>query len=247
MAAIVYGSDRRDYGSDRRDYGSDRYGSDRRDYGSDRRDYARDRYGSDRRDYGSDRRDYGSDRRDYGSDRRDYGSDRRDYGSDRYGSDRRDYGSDRRDYGSDRRDYGSDRRPVYGSDRRDYGSDPRDSGSDQVVVRDAEYAQYKLKKIFNDNWTTGELEVESLPFKLRYRATQANHGGAAQAPPPQPTKQPRRDGHDQLQMRAPDNHRGLHRFGGGGFSSGPAGACADCVRHDRGSGRAFSSIRRPSA
>ena len=165
--------DQQRYGSDRRDYGSDRYGSDRRDYGSDRRDYGSDRYGSDRRDYGSDRRDYGSDR--YGSDRRDYGSDRRDYGSDRYGSDRRDYGSDRRDYGSDRRDYGSDRRD-YGSDRRDYasdrrncdpqdsgtrrdcdrrdyGSDRRDYGSDQVVINDPDYAQYKLKKIFEDNWT----------------------------------------------------------------------------------------------
>ena len=83
----------------------------------------------------------GSDRRDYGSDRGDYGSDRRDYGSDRYGSDRRDYGSDRRDYGSDRRDYGSDR---------------RDYGSDRVVVNDAEYAHYKLKKIFAENWTTGD-------------------------------------------------------------------------------------------
>ncbi len=74
----------------------------------------------------------------FGSDR--YGSDR--YGSDRYGSDR--YGSDR--YGSDR--YGSDR---YGSDR--YGSDRRDYGSDQVVINDPEYAQYKLKKIFEDSWT----------------------------------------------------------------------------------------------
>jgi|HubBroStandDraft_6_1064221.scaffolds.fasta_scaffold918859_1 hypothetical protein len=95
----------------------------------------------------------GSDRRDYGSDRGDYGSDRRDYGSDRYGSDRRDYGSDRRDYGSDRRDYASDR---YGSDRRDYGSDRRDYVSDRVVVNDAEYAHYKLKKIFAENWTTGD-------------------------------------------------------------------------------------------
>jgi hypothetical protein len=109
-----------------------------------------DRYGSDR--YGSDR--YGSDR--YGSDR--YGSDR--YGSDRYGSDR--YGSDRdtsvsaaqaeRDwqeylrqnrYGSDR--YGSDR---YGSDR--YGSDP---AQQRIYINDPEYAQYKLKKDFEDNWT----------------------------------------------------------------------------------------------
>jgi hypothetical protein len=113
------------------------------------------RLGSDRRDYGSDRRDYGSDRRDYGSDReagpttaqgererQDWQQDRRRY----YGSDRRDYASDR--YGSDRRDYGSD--------RRDYGSDRRDYGSDRVVVNDAEYAQYKLKKIFADNWTTGD-------------------------------------------------------------------------------------------
>jgi hypothetical protein len=120
-----YGSDR--YGSDR--YGSDRYGSDR--YGSDR--YGSDRYGSDR--YGSDR--YGSDR--YGSDR--YGSDR--YGSDRYGSDR--YGSDR--YGSDR--YGSDR---YGSDR--YGSDRYGSDRPGVVINDPDYAQYKLRKSFEDNWTT---------------------------------------------------------------------------------------------
>ena len=86
-----------------------------------------DRYGSDR---------YGSDR--YGSDR--YGSDR--YGSDRYGSDR--YGSDR--YGSDR--YGSDR---YGSDR--YGSDP---AQQRAYINDPEYAQYKLKNIFEDNWTSSD-------------------------------------------------------------------------------------------
>ena len=127
--------DQQRYGSDRRDYGSDRYGSDRRDYGSDRRDYGSDRYGSDRRDYGSDRRDYGSDRRDYGSDRRDYGSDRRDYASDRRNCDPQDSGT--------RRD----------CDRRDYGSDRRDYGSDQVVINDPDYAQYKLKKIFEDNWT----------------------------------------------------------------------------------------------
>jgi hypothetical protein len=167
-----YGSDR--YGSDR--YGSDRYGSDR--YGSDR--YGSDRYGSDR--YGSDRdtsvsaaqaerdwqeylrqnRRYGSDR--YGSDRdtsvsaaqaeRDwqeylrqsrYGSDR--YGSDRYGSDR--YGSDR--YGSNR--YGSDR---YGSDR--YGSDRygSDRAQQRIYINDPEYAQYKLKKDFEDNWTASD-------------------------------------------------------------------------------------------
>ena len=48
-----------------------------------------------------------------------------------------------------------------GSDRRDYGSDRRDYGSGRVVVNDDEYARYKLKKIFADNWTT-RLEVESL-------------------------------------------------------------------------------------
>jgi hypothetical protein len=141
---IIFRSGNRLYLVDAPTVEGTRLGSDRRDYGSDRRDYGSDRYGSDRRDYGSDRRDYGSDR--YGSDRRDYGSDRRDYGSDRYGSDRRDYGSDRRDYGSDR----------YGSDRRDYGSDRRDYAGERVVVNDAEYAQYKLKKIFSDNWTTGD-------------------------------------------------------------------------------------------
>jgi hypothetical protein len=172
-----YGSDRRDYGSDRRDYGSDRrdYGSDRRDYGSDRRDY-----GSDRRDYGSDRRDYATDRRncdpldsgnrqdcerrDYGSDRRDYGSDRRDYGSDRdenpstaqsvrewrewlqsqrQSNNRRDYGSDRRDYGSDRRDYGSNRTAT-------------EFNPQGAHVNDPEYAQYRLKRFFDENWTASD-------------------------------------------------------------------------------------------
>jgi hypothetical protein len=85
----------------------------------------------------ADQQRFGSDR--YGSNR--YGSDR--YGSDRYGSDR--YGSDR--YGSDR--YGSDR---YGSDR--YGSDRYGSDRPGVVINDPDYAQYKLKKSFEDNWTT---------------------------------------------------------------------------------------------
>ena len=82
-----------------------------------------------------------------------YGSDRRDYGSDRYGSDRRDYGSDR--YGSDRRDYGSDR---YGSDRRDYGSDRygADQATQRVYISDPEYAQFRLRKAFEDNWTAAE-------------------------------------------------------------------------------------------
>jgi len=85
----------------------------------------------------------GSDRRDYGSDRRDYGSDRRDYGSDREAGPTTAQGE------RERQDWQQDRRRYYGSDRRDY-------GSDRVVVNDAEYAQYKLKKIFADNWTTGD-------------------------------------------------------------------------------------------
>jgi hypothetical protein len=130
----------------------DRYGSDR--YGSDR-------YGSDR--YGSDR--YGSDR--YGSDR--YGIDR--YGSDRYGSDRdtsvsaaqaeRDWQEYRRQnrYGSDR--YGSDRDTSVSAaqaerDWQEYLHGKARYGSDRVVIDDPEYADYKLKKIFSDNWSANE-------------------------------------------------------------------------------------------
>ena len=61
--------------------------------------------------------------------------------SDRYGSDRRDYGSDR--YGSDRRDYGSDR---YGADQ----------ATQRVYISDPEYAQFRLRKAFEDNWTAAE-------------------------------------------------------------------------------------------
>ena len=130
--------------------GSDRYGGSRNDYGSDR-------YGGSRNDYGSDRGDRGGikigplgqcfDPRgcdDYASGR--YGGSRNDYGSDRFGGSRNDYGSDR--YGGSRNDYGSDR---YGGSRNDYGSDRY--GGERVVIDDPDYAQYKLKKIFQDNWT----------------------------------------------------------------------------------------------
>jgi len=150
--------------------GSDRYGGSRNDYGSDRGDrggikigplgqcfdprgcddYASGRYGSDRGDRGGikigplgqcfDPR--GCD--DYASGR--YGGSRNDYGSDRFGGSRNDYGSDR--YGGSRNDYGSDR---YGGSRNDYGSDRY--GGERVVIDDPDYAQYKLKKIFQDNWT----------------------------------------------------------------------------------------------
>ena len=116
-----------------------------------------DRYGGSRNDYGSDR--YGGSRNDYGSDRGDRGGikigplgqcfDPRgcdDYGSARYGGSRNDYGSDR--YGGSRNDYASDR---YGGSRNDYGSDRY--GGERVVIDDPDYAQYKLKKIFQDNWT----------------------------------------------------------------------------------------------
>ena len=133
IEGVRLGSDR--YGGSRNDYGSDRYGGSRNDYGSDR-------YGGSRNDYGSDR--YGGRRNDYGSDR--YGGSRNDYGSDRYGGSRNDYGSDR--YGGSRNDYASDR---YGGSRNDYGSDRY--GGERVVIDDPDYAQYKLKKIFQDNWT----------------------------------------------------------------------------------------------
>ena len=160
IEGVRLGSDR--YGGSRNDYGSDRYGGSRNDYGSDRGDrggikigplgqcfdprgcddYASGRYGGSRNDYGSDR--FGGSRNDYGSDR--YGGSRNDYGSDRYGGSRNDYGSDR--YGGSRNDYASDR---YGGSRNDYGSDRY--GGERVVIDDPDYAQYKLKKIFQDNWT----------------------------------------------------------------------------------------------
>ncbi len=94
----------------------------------------------------------------------------------RYGSDRRDYGSDRRDYGSDRdesaspaqaerdwREYQQSLRQSRNqrgssSDRRDYGSDRYAGEPDQarVYVNDPDYAQYRLRKVFDENWTTSD-------------------------------------------------------------------------------------------
>ena len=148
IEGVRLGSDR--YGGSRNDYGSDRYGGSRNDYGSDRGDRGGIKIGPlgqcfDPRgcdDYPSGR--YGGSRNDYASDR--YGGSRNDYGSDRFGGSRNDYGSDR--YGGSRNDYGSDR---YGGSRNDYGSDRY--GGERVVIDDPDYAQYKLKKIFQDNWT----------------------------------------------------------------------------------------------
>jgi hypothetical protein len=60
--------------------------------------------------------------------------------------------------------------PRYGSDRdtsvsaaqaeRDWQDFLRNSrfGSDRLVINDPEYAQYKLKKIFDENWTASDLK-----------------------------------------------------------------------------------------
>ena len=118
--------------------GSDRYGGSRNDYGSDRGDRGGIKIGP----LGQCFDPRGCD--DYASGR--YGGSRNEYASDRYGGSRNDYGSDR--YGGSRNDYGSDR---YGGSRNDYGSDRY--GGERVVIDDPDYAQYKLKKIFQDNWT----------------------------------------------------------------------------------------------
>ena len=46
----------------------------------------------------------------------------------------------------------------YGSDRRDYGSDRygADQATQRVYISDPEYAQFRLRKAFEDNWTAAE-------------------------------------------------------------------------------------------
>jgi hypothetical protein len=137
-----YGSDRRDYGSDRRDYATDRRNCDPLD-GGNRQDCERRDYGSDRRDYGSDRRDYGSDRDENPSTAQSVREWREWLQSQRQSNNRRDYGSDRRDYGSDRRDYGSNRTAT-------------EFNPQGAHVNDPEYAQYRLKRFFDENWTASD-------------------------------------------------------------------------------------------
>jgi hypothetical protein len=178
------GSENRDYGgSENRDYG----GSENRDYGgSENRDYGgsenRDYGGSENRSYGgapsrqanqrpsNNRRDYGgSENRDYGgSENRDYGgSENRDYG----GSENRSYGgapsrqanqrpsNNRRDYGGGYRDYGCGYCDYGGSENRDYGSsENRGQRRTQQSAYDPDYAQYRLRKFFDENWTPTELK-----------------------------------------------------------------------------------------
>ena len=84
---------------------------------------------------------YGGSRNDYGGSRNDYGGSRNDYGGSR-----NDYGGSRNDYGGSRNDYGSERSAAAGVPV---------SPDTSVVINDPDYAQYKLKKIFQDNWTAG--------------------------------------------------------------------------------------------
>ena len=169
--ATVSPNVRRDYGgSENRDYG----GSENRDYGgSENRDYggaaqsrpASQRQSNNRRDYGgSENRDYGgSENRDYGGGYRDYGSaEQSRQASQRRNDYRRDYGgSENRDYGgSENRDYGgSENRDYGGSENRDYGRGPGPSQRrSQQSAYDPDYAQYRLRKFFDENWTPTELK-----------------------------------------------------------------------------------------
>ena len=85
----------------------------------------------------------------------------------RYGSDRRDYARDQRDcdpldsgnrQDCNRRNYANEnngRNYANENNGRNYANENngRNYASDQVVINDPEYAQYKLKKIFEENWT----------------------------------------------------------------------------------------------
>jgi hypothetical protein len=94
------------------------------------------------------------------------------YGSDRYGSDRdtsvsvaqaarewQEFVRQNPRYGSDR--YGSDRDTSVSAaqaerDWQEYLRGKARYGSDRIVIDDPEYVDYKLKKIFADNWTASE-------------------------------------------------------------------------------------------
>jgi hypothetical protein len=170
------GTVRRDYGGNGyRDYGGNGY----RDYGGNGyRDYGgngyRDYGGNGYRDYGGNGyRDYGGNgNRDYGGNGyRDYGGNGyRDYGGNGYrdygGNGNRDYGGNGyRDYGGNGyRDYGGNGYRDYGGNGyRDYGGNGyRDYASDRPAgepgpqtpyLGDPDYARYKLRRFFDENWT----------------------------------------------------------------------------------------------
>jgi hypothetical protein len=160
--------DRRDYGSDRRDYGSDRDESvsaaqaerDWREWQESLRQERNQRSSrGGRRDYGSDRRDYGSDRDESPStaqserEWREWQDSLRQNPNPRERrGDRRDHGRDRdADYASDRGAYGGSNRSDCDSDRRSCGSDHRYYGSDTLAS-----ASNRLRKLFDENWTTND-------------------------------------------------------------------------------------------
>jgi hypothetical protein len=79
------------------------------------------------------------------------------------------FGSDRRDYGSDRDESPSTAQSErewrewqqslrQNNNRRDYGSDRYAGGLDQqrLYVNDPDYAEYRLRKFFDENWTAGD-------------------------------------------------------------------------------------------
>jgi hypothetical protein len=122
--------------------------------------------------FGSDRRDYGSDRDENPSTAQSEREWREWQQSQRQRNTRRDYGSDRRDYGSDRdvnpstaqserewrewQEWQQSRRQS--DNRRDHGSDRYATELNQqaVHVNDPEYAQYRLKRFFDENWTVSD-------------------------------------------------------------------------------------------
>ena len=58
---------------------------------------------------------------------------------------------------NNRRDYGSDRSADYGSDRYAGGLDQqRLIDQQRVYVNDPDYAEYRLRKFFDENWTAGD-------------------------------------------------------------------------------------------
>jgi hypothetical protein len=88
-------------------------------------------------------------------------------GKPRYGSDRDTSVSaaqaerDWQEYLSGKYRFGSDRDTSVSAaqaerDWQEYLSGKYRFGSDRIVINDPEYAQYKLKKIFDDNWTAGD-------------------------------------------------------------------------------------------
>jgi hypothetical protein len=156
--------DRQSFGSDRRDYGSDR--DENPSTAQSEREW-REWQQSQRQ--GNGRRDYGSDRDENPSTAQSEREWREWQQSQRQSNNRRAYGSDRRDYGSDREENPSTAQSERewrewqqsqrrSNPRRDYASDRYATGLNQQTARvdDPEYAQYKLKRFFDENWNASD-------------------------------------------------------------------------------------------